>query len=485
MDESNKFRYKNKFIHYCNYITVEPTMILYMMAFMITSVVEQSFYIFKACTVNHGFNATLCHNINEPEYKNITKEVQKTVAKFHIYNNIAGHFVPIVLAFFIGSWSDKRGRKSPLLIGLFGKLFFSLMIIVNSYKKEWPLEYVTITATLPSALTGADVAIFASALTYLIDVSSVKNRTIRVTVLEVCYLATMPIGVALGSYLFKYVLNKSYSYMFVINSSLMILSMLYSSFRLKWRSNPKQKPLSEAKNKILDFFDYNHVVATTRVLSRKRSNNKRTYFWLLLIMMALYTFQRDEREIMFMYCQLTFNWAIEQFSIFRTVQSGLQDLILLIAIPVMSKVLGFRDTVIIIIGALAHTIARIFYFTADITMFYIGGVFASFGPIVAPVIRSLVSKIVPISEKGKAFAVLSVADNAVPLISGTCYNALYQLCINLNPGIIFFLTATTQISVFLLILYIHLKTDRKEFENENVVMEITDSTENDKLRQEM
>lgn len=484
MDESNNIRYKNKFLHYCNYITVEPTMILYMMAFMITSVVEQSFYIFKACTVNHGFNSTICHNINEPEYKNITKEVQTTVTKFHILNNIAGHLVPIVLAFFIGAWSDKRGRKSPLLIGLFGKLFFSLMIIVNSYQTDWPVEYVIFTATLPSALTGADVAIFAAAFTYLIDVSSVKNRTVRVTILEVCYLATMPTGVALGSYLFKYVLNKSYSYMFVLNSSLMILAILYSSVRLKWRSNPRQRPLSEADNKFFDFFDYNHVIATTKVLCQKRPNNKRTYLWLLLIMMALYTFQRDEREIMFMYCQLVFHWTIEQFSLFRTVQSGLQDVILLIAIPVMSKLLGLRDTVIIIIGALAHAVARIFYFTANVTMFYTGGVIASFGPIVAPVIRSLVSKIVPISEKGKAFAVLAVADNAVPLISGTCYNALYQLCINLNPGSIFFLTAFTQISVFLLVLYIHLKTDRYDFENESSVPEVTDLTENDRLREE-
>lgn len=32
---------------------------------------------------------------------------------------------------------------------------------------------------------------------------------------------------------------------------------------------------------------------------------------------------------------------------------------------------------------------------------FTGGVFASFGPVVAPVIRSLVSKIVSASEKGK------------------------------------------------------------------------------------
>lgn len=47
-------------------------------------------------------------------------------------------------------------------------------------------------------MTGADVAIFASAFAYISDVSTMANRTIRVTILDVCYLSTMPIGVALG-----------------------------------------------------------------------------------------------------------------------------------------------------------------------------------------------------------------------------------------------------------------------------------------------
>nr|XP_023016601.1 proton-coupled folate transporter [Leptinotarsa decemlineata] len=467
MDHEPTFRYGNKLKHYLSYITVEPTMVLYMMAFMTTSVVEQSFYIYKACTVNHGYNETICNNINDKKYENITKEVQLTSATFHMWNSIAGHAAPIVLAFFMGAWSDKRGRKLPLLLGLFGKLYFSAMIVVNTLKKDWPVEYVIYTATFPSALTGADVAIFSAAITYLVDVSSQKNRTIRVTILEVCYLATMPTGVALGSYLFRKVLNQSYTYMFLINTTLMLSAVIYTLLRLEWRSSPTQKPLSEANNIFLDFFDYNHVKDTIQTLGKKRPDNKRRFLLMLIVMTALYVFQRDEREVMYMYCQLAFNWTLNQFSTFRTFQSGLQDLVLLFAIPVMSRLFDWRDTVIIMIGAAAHTTARVFYSTAKETLaFYIGGVFASFGPIVAPVVRSLVSKIVTSSEKGKAFSVLAAADNAIPLISGVCYSALYSATIHSNPHAIFYLTMATQIGVFILILYIHMKTDKGEFEVE-------------------
>ncbi|CAG9857347.1 unnamed protein product [Phyllotreta striolata] len=465
MSDKKVLKGLDKLAYYASYVTVEPTLVLYMMAFMTTSVIEQSFYVYKSCIANHGYNETICRNLNKKQHENITKEVQVTTSNFLIWNNIAGHAVPIVLALFMGAWSDKRGRKLPLIIGLTGKLIFSLMIVVNSLNPQWPVEYIIYTATLPSALSGADVAIFASSFTYLIDVSSLEYRTMRVTVLEVAYLATMPLGVALGSYLYNYVLNKSYTYMFIINSCLMIGAILYSSLRLRWRTNLKQRPLSEAPNKLRDFFDYNHLVNTVQVMCKRRPNNRRIYLLVLVGMMSLYTFQRDEREIMYMYCQRVFHWNVEEFSKFRTVQSALQDVILLIAVPLMSRVLGLRDTVIIMFGAIMHSSARIFYATANAALlFYIGGVIASFGPVVAPVIRSLVSKIITESEKGKVFAVLAVADVAVPILSGTAYSSLYNLTRHSSLSAVYYLTMATQLGVFCLVLYIHFKTKPNEFE---------------------
>lgn len=176
-----------------------------------------------------------------------------------------------------------------------------------------------------------------------------------------------------GSYLFNKVVDKSYTIMFVINASLMVMAVLYALARLHWQSNPDQRPISEASNKLLDFFDYNHVVNTAVTVCKKRPKSKRTYLIMMFVMMALYTFQRDERDMMYIYCQLVFNWTLGQFSKFRTFQSALQDVILLLAIPFMSGILGWRDTIIIMIGATAHTTARIFYSTAKVNwVFYTG-----------------------------------------------------------------------------------------------------------------
>lgn len=84
-------------------------------------------------------------------------------------------------------------------------------------------------------------------------------------------------------------------------------------------------------------------------------------------------------------------------------------------------------------------------------MFYMGAVVCSLGPIVGPVLRSITSKIVPQSERGKVFALLSVFDNAIPFISGVCYAQVYKATVG-DYGGVFLLTIGTQIGVFILIL---------------------------------
>jgi PCFT/HCP family folate transporter-like MFS transporter 1/3 len=65
--------------HWWNLITVEPVMFLYMMAFMLTSVVEQAFFVHKACRANLNFSDTICSNLADIQYKEYNKEVQVRV----------------------------------------------------------------------------------------------------------------------------------------------------------------------------------------------------------------------------------------------------------------------------------------------------------------------------------------------------------------------------------------------------------------------
>ncbi|XP_068985895.1 probable peptidoglycan muropeptide transporter SLC46 isoform X2 [Bombus flavifrons] len=439
-----------KYFRWMEKVSVEPTMWLYMMAFMITSVVEQAFFVYKACRVDHGYSEEICANLKDNA--TINTKVQVTVSSFHQWNNIAGHVVPIILALFFGNWSDRRGRKLPLIIGLLGKFIYSFMVVINSMIDTWDLNTIVYTASLPMGMLGGDVAIFGSCFAYISDISSVQQRTLRITILDVVYLSTMPTGVALGSYLYSNVVKSSYTIMFSINSTLLALAILYSLVRLKWQTLPRQQSLA-GTNLLTDYFDKKHVMATVRTMTKNRPNHGKLHLWLLLVIMMLYTFQRDEKPMSFLYTQLKFKWDVRKFSNFRTFQSATFVIAMLIGVPVMSKLMGIRDTIMVAIGAIAHASGRVIFVLAEIPeLFYVGAAVAALGPIVAPVLRSMTSKLVPVDERGKVFAILSVCDNAVPLFSGILYSQLYNATIDSAPSSIYWLTFVTQVSILILIL---------------------------------
>ncbi|XP_033222301.1 thymic stromal cotransporter homolog [Belonocnema kinseyi] len=473
--------FRGKCVKCLRLISVEPTMWFYMMAFMTTSVIEQAFFVHKACRVDHGLSKEICRNLTEN--KDLNTKVQITVSKFHQWNNIASHVFPIILAFFIGNWSDRHGRKLLLILGLFGKLIYSLMIIVNSLILSWGINMIIYTASIPSTLFGADVAIFASCFAYISDVSTLEQRTLRVTILDAVYLSAMPMGIALGSYLYNHVVNFSFTIMFAINSSLLILSIIYSLLNLKWQTNVRQEPL-KGTNVCLDFFDKKHVIATIKTLAKRRNFNGRQFLWILLLGMMLYTFQRDEKQMSFLYTTLIFKWNVANFSTFRTFQSTLYVIAMLLGVPLMSKFLKLRDTSIIVIGTLSHAGARVIFSLAKIPeLFYFGSLVGALGPIVAPVLRSMISKVVPAEERGKIFSILSVFDNAVPLFSGVLYSQLYNATIDTMPYSIYWLTAASQIAVLLLVLIIHFSNGSQHLDHESLPIEpsLSRTTSNDKL----
>uniref|UniRef100_A0A1A9W3A1 Major facilitator superfamily (MFS) profile domain-containing protein n=1 Tax=Glossina brevipalpis TaxID=37001 RepID=A0A1A9W3A1_9MUSC len=491
-------RFKNSiFSPWYREISVEPTMFLYMFAFMITTVVEQDFFLQKACRVNNNFTEDICDHIKDIDNAEYKKQVQVTTAKFYQYESIAAHVFPIILALFLGSFSDRRGRKLPLLIGLCGKLIYSVMIVVNAKMKTWPLEYVILTATLPSALTGADVAIFASCFAYIADISTLTNRTLRVTILDACYLSAMPTGVALGSYLFYNHFGKSYANMFALNASLLAISIIYTLLVLKWQTTEKQRSLKELNccGFFVEYFDKQHVQDSFRVLTKSRHGHRRCFLIILLISMALYTFQRDENQYLFLYTTFKFNWGVDVYSAFKTFKSSAYVIAMLIAVPIMNKLFDCRDTTIVFIGAWAHAIARLFfYFATTGTLFYVGAVICSLGPIVGPMIRAMTSKIVPQSERGKVFALLSVCDNAVPFISGVCYSQVYRATLNEDGkggGGVFLLTIATQLTVFFLIFCIHITLGKQPMavpetpdNEETIVQDASTITNSDEIFQQ-
>lgn len=203
-----------------------------------------------------------------------------------------------------------------------------------------------------------------------------------------------------------------------------------------------------------DFFDRQHVIDTVTTLFKKRNSNRRLFLWIFLVAMFVYTFQRDEKSYTYLYTGMKFHWTVEQFSNFKVFQSTTYIIVLFCGMPVMTKLLKWRDTTIAMVGAFCYAMSRVFFVIADIPeLFYVAAGISSVGPVSAPILRSMTSKVVSSSERGKVFAILSVCDNAVPLVSSVLYSQIYNVTVGKFAGI-YMLTIVTQIILFILMLWV-------------------------------
>lgn len=119
---------------------------------------------------------------------------------------------------------------------------------------------------------------------------------------------------------------------------------------VKWQTTSTQRSLREVgiSGVLCDFFDRMHVVESLRTLGKKREMKRHIYLWIFMVAMALYTFQRDEKPMMYLYTQLKFDWDTVLYSNFKTFQSSAYVIMMLAGIPLMSKVFGWPDTVSVI-----------------------------------------------------------------------------------------------------------------------------------------
>lgn len=276
MAKNERLRFRLHVSSFFRGITVEPIVALYMLAFMMISIVEQDFFFIKICTVDLRVNENLCHRVldeskirvNEPNDDggesnevatesgvatnfNIVKptlchncttratlfeiklETQSILTSFLEINSIVGNVISLLVAFVIAHYSDRCSRKFLLVVGLSGKIVYTFGLLIVSLVPRFNAQLVTILATLPSSFFGGDSIIFASAFAYVTDLTTERNRSKRILLLDLSYLVAMPIGLNLGSFLFYRAYDRSYSSIFLTNIALTLVALLYTLLRLK------------------------------------------------------------------------------------------------------------------------------------------------------------------------------------------------------------------------------------------------------------
>lgn len=155
----------------------------------------------KSCLNELKENATVCQNLSN--YPAIENNVQRMTTNYNMYYSLISTFPAIIAAIYLGTWSDKYGRKIPIIIAVVGTLMEVVGIILNSIHFNAPLSYILLPA-IPGGITGGSMVILTACYSYISNKTNSENRALRFNFINIAYTFAGPLGIALGGVLYKF-----------------------------------------------------------------------------------------------------------------------------------------------------------------------------------------------------------------------------------------------------------------------------------------
>ncbi|CAG4945130.1 unnamed protein product [Colias eurytheme] len=443
-------------------ITVEPILACYVMPSVLSALATQNLYLEKACRVNLGFEHHVCDALTKRATANYTLEeeaVQTLVASVAGWKTVLQSFLPCGILIFLGAYSDRVGqRKFCMLLPIIGEFLTSIGLIVNTYFfYELPVEVAAVTEAIFPALTGGWFTMFMGVFSYIADVTTDEQRTLRIGIVNLFYSLGVPVGAALSGILVRKI---GLYGVFSLSATLYILSFIYGFYRIKEvkRTDLDVKPAKNCWAWLKDFFDTKYVKDTMMVAFKPGPNNRRLRVIMLVVVLCVVIGPiYGEMSVMYLFTRYRFNWNEVDFSMFSTYAMCTSLVGTLFSVGVFSHVLKFDDAIIGVISCTSKILSGFMYAFATKTWhIYIAPLIEIFNGTSFIAMRSMVSKLVERDELGKVNSFFGLAEAMMPLVYAPMYTTVYTATLKTFPGAFFLLGGGLTVPAVLIFLWLYL-----------------------------
>ena len=198
----------------------------------------------------------------------------------------------MLVALFIGPWSDKNGRKPVMMIPMAGYILSTLWYLLNIHYLHWPATYLL--ASGVTQIFGGFVVFLIGMYSYMADITSTRARTTRIGVLDIFLYAGVPAGTFFSAYAYKY---GGYYGIYGTILGLQIFVFIYIAIFIQDTRGPYSDfsyPNSEMEietrgsfKRYLSIFNIQQLADVFRVTFRKRNNDIRSVIITLLALMLI------------------------------------------------------------------------------------------------------------------------------------------------------------------------------------------------------
>lgn len=238
-DEQTEVKVKRTFrenvIYFFQNVTLEPTVMLYIIGYMITNLTTTNLSLEKACRVNLNFTDEICTAMRQQELESqnpYEREAQRLLASAVAWKTYITATVPCIIGLFVGPWSDKTGhRKIFLVIPLIGQILGCVNNILHTFFfYQLNLEALVFSEAVIEALSGGMAVMIITIFSFIAAVTTTETRTFRMGMVNFSLTVGFPIGIASSGFILRHL---GYYGSYGIAMGIHIINMLYNTFVLK------------------------------------------------------------------------------------------------------------------------------------------------------------------------------------------------------------------------------------------------------------
>ncbi|CAH2089615.1 unnamed protein product [Euphydryas editha] len=430
--------------------TIELPLFLNLLALSLTGPAISNIVLYKTCVHSLNYTVPQCKPFLSPIKTNETALLEKDVEKYSTYVStvklVLEYIFPAFLSLFLGAWSDTYGRKPLIVWPLFGASITGMLLVIFSLMDSLGPWWYILTA-VPSSLSGGYIAMFTGMYCYVSDTSTPDSTSLRMTMID----ATTSLGIVIGSVLCTYfILTIGTTYLLLLAATISVIAYSFSNI---WIKESLSGALQGGGSKILDLLLIKEMFNESL---KERPNHQRTQIFLICIVsvnvILAYT---GPLSVEYLYTRQKLQWSLQEYTTYSSFSTALTLVGGFFGVLVVQKALRLGDigfSIAVLILIIANNMIKMF--AVETWHMYLACAMSIFRGLPGPLMRSYLTKILPVEDVGKVFVLLSTSESICPVLFPLIFNPLYSYTLSTFPGAIYALSSGLVFIAMILLGYV-------------------------------
>lgn len=436
-------------------VTIEPAVFLFCFGSTMTMSISTNLFLVHTCENSLHYNHTICMDLVDQTVNN-SKELEAVVQHETNYytmgKSMIETFIPAILSFYIGAWSDVNGRKPLIMWPLVGYATSYALLLVGSLFSALP-TYALMLTSLPPALTGGFFAVLSGSYSYISDISSATRRTLRIAMVDAALFCGLLLGMVSVSYIYKAAGQWGFVTVFSLGTTFCTLAWIYCCFFVEESvvNNESKYPCCCLTSGL---FNNKFVVSMMRTCFEKRPDYGRAIILMLTVVLVCGTCVIDgESSVVFLFTREKFGWDLRDYTLFTGIALAINIVGLAFGTCVLTSWLNLPPAPLSAFACFLKILACVVAtFSPAYWYLYVGAVLSLVGACVGPWCRSIISNSVPREEIGKIFALVGSLQSLMPLAATPLFTLVYNATLQSFPGLFFLISCGFYILMLILLL---------------------------------